>query len=312
MRTERIAVFVAALAVASVPNTGQGQAGIDVLNPNLSGFKVDASAGWNVHGYYEYSYVLTNGPSSTGALLVFQLDVTKSPSWFATGPNLPNSGAGRIFNNSGPNPECDRGWCPLVPQVGLIVPALWSGTVTPWGLITWGIDSDSNTGDLDITQMAPGKVSPSMGLRSYDPPGLRAFTAAPMWRASEPGVVVQGEEDIVHKGNTFGPVPRTSDEWNQAALMKYRSPAETVTTLEAGAKATVIVSFGMSIMPATFKATWNKTDVTSRFVAASGQFAAVELTPKSGRNVLIISVSGMKSSQGGITTQTDRLTWDAP
>ncbi len=62
--TTRIAVFVAVLAVAFVPNAGQGQAGIDVLNPNLSGFKVDASAGWNVNGYYEYSYVLTNGPSS--------------------------------------------------------------------------------------------------------------------------------------------------------------------------------------------------------------------------------------------------------
>lgn len=302
MRTERIAVFVAVLAAASVPNTGRAQVGIDVQNPNLSGFKVDASAGWNVNGYYEYSYALANGPSSTGALLVFQLDATK-PSWFASGPNLPNSGAGRIFN-SGTNPD--------VPPVGLIVPALWNGTVTPLGLVTWGIDSRFDTGQLDITQMAPGKVSPSMGLRSHDPPGFRGFSATPVWHASEPGVVVQGEEDIVFHGTTFGPVPRTSDEWYQAALMKYRSPAETVTTLATGAKAIVIVSFATSILPATFKATWNKKDVTSRFVAAPGQFAAVELTPQSGRNVLIISVSGTKSSAGGTTTQTDRLTWDAP
>lgn len=300
MRTERIAVFVAALAVAFVPNTGSGQANVDVLNPNLSGFKVDASAGWSVNGGYEYSYVLTNGPGSTGALLVFQLDVSKP---FTAGPNLPNSGAGRIFN---------LGTSPDVPPVGLIVPALWNGTVTPVGGATWGIDARLATGQLDITQMAPGKVSPSMGLRSYDPPGLRSFSATPVWHADEPGVVVEGEEDIVFHGTTFGPVPKTYEEWVQTALMKYRSPTESVTSLAAGAKAIVIVSFRSNILPATFKATWNKEDVTSRFVPAPGEFAAVELTPRSGRNVLVISVSGTKPTGGGTTTQTDRLTWDAP
>ncbi len=301
MRTERIAVLVAVLAVAFAPNTVQGQTGIDVLNPNLSGFKVDASAGWNVNGYYEYSYVLTNGPSSTGALLGFQLDETK-PSWFATGPNLPNSGAGRIFSS---------GTIPGVPPVGLIVPALWEGTVTPWGLVSWGIDSRFDTGQLDITQMAPGKVSPPLGLRSYDPPGFRGFTATPVWHASEPGVVVQGEEDIVYHGTTFGPVPMTSGEMYQTALMQYRSPTGSVTSLAAGAKAIVIVCFRANILSATFKATWNKKDVTSRFVVGPGQFAAAELTPQSGRNVLVISVSGTKPG-GGTTTQTDRFNWDAP
>jgi hypothetical protein len=312
MRTERIAVFVTVLAVASLPNTGHAQAGVDVLNPNLSGFKVDASAGWNVNGYYEYSYVLTNGPSSTGALLVFKLDMITPPSCFPVGPGLPDSGAGRIFNNSGPAPKCSPcgGGCPVVPQVGLIVPALWNGNVTSGGLVSWGIDSDSATGDLDITQMAPGKVSPPLGLRSYDPPGFRSFTAVPMWRADEPGVAV-GREDIVFHGTTLGPVTRTyNDEWG-STLMRYRSPTGNVTALAAGAKATVIVTFASNILPATFKATWNKNDVTSRFVPVAGRFAAVELTPQSGRNVLDISVSGTKSPKG-TTTQTDHLIWNAP
>lgn len=313
MRTEDIAVFVAVLAVAIVPNTGLGQGTIDVLNPNLSGFKVDASAKWNVDGYYEYSYVLTNGASSTGALLSFQLDMIPPASCFAAGPGLPDSGAGRIFNNSGPAPEgpCCWGWCPLVPQAGLIVPALWEGTVTRGGLVSWGIDSRFDTGQLDITQMAPGKVSPPIGFRSYDPPGFRSFTAAPVWHASEPGVVVQGEEDVDFVGTTFGPVTRTyNDEWG-STLMRYRSPAGSATTLAAGAKATVIVVFASNVLPATFTATWNRTDVSNRFVVAPGRFAAVELTPQSGQNVLVISVSGTKSPKG-TTTQTDRLSWTAP
>ncbi|HEX9243826.1 MAG TPA: hypothetical protein VF875_15385 [Anaeromyxobacter sp.] len=316
MRTERIAIFVAALAVAFVPNIGMGQAGIDVLNPNLSGFNVDASAGWNVNGYYEYSYVLTNGPSSTGALLVFKLDMITPAYCFATGSGLPDSGAGRIFNQTAPAYLCERcggywSWCSLVPQVGLIVPALWSGIVTSGGLVSWGIDSDSATGDLDITQMAQGKVSPPMGLRSYDPPGFRTFSAVPMWRADEPGVVV-GREDVVFRGTTFGPVTATSQELLlQTALMTYRSPTESVTSLAAGKKAIVIVHFKATVLPATFKATWNKQDVTSRFVAAPGRFAAAELTPQSGRNVLVISVSGTKSPKG-TTTQTDQLIWNAP
>lgn len=311
MRPEHVALCF--LGLAGLPLRAPAQVAFDVANPTLPGLTVTANAAWSPGGYYEYGYVLTNGTASTGALLMFQVDVTQLPN-FATGGALPMSGPGRIL-------EPSTTGVPVVP-IGLGVPQNWYGVVSSEGFASWGIDSRPNR-HLNIGQMAPGTTAPTLVLRSYDPPGAREFRAVPVWHASDPGVLAVGEDDVVLRGQTFGPVPATYQETqglfrggsnNPAVVdhfLTYRVPTQKVTTLSAGQKAIVIVHFGDTTIPASFKATWNKTDITSRLVASPGRFAALALDPQPGRNVLELSISGAKPD-GAVATDQDRLIWEAP
>jgi hypothetical protein len=310
MKLARLAFIVVGLAQLPLP--AAGQAAFDVVNPNLRGLVVSADASWSSAGYYEYRYIVSNGSASSGALLMFQVDVTQRPG-YTTGSNPGSGGPGLIL----PTP----GTTPAMP-VGIVVPANWNGSVSVDGLATWGIASRINN-HLNIAQMAPGTSSPTLVLRAYDPPGARAYTGVPVWHASDPGSLAQGSQDVDVTGQTLGPVPATATEIqnlfrggsnNPAVVdhfLSYRVPSQKSTTLSAGQKALVVVHFGDTTIPTTFTATWNGMDISTRFAPVPGKFGAVTLDPKSGRNELVISISGTKTN-GGTGTDTDRLLWDAP
>lgn len=308
MKTLRIAVVV--LACAAALAAAAQTAAFDVANPSLVGLSVNVEAGWTSGGYYEYRYILANGAPSTGALQIFAVDVTQLPG-YVPGALPASGGSGRFFGNLSKVP---------IEPVGLLIPLNWSGAVTLSGLARWAVVPAILGGPEG--QMAPGRVSPPLGLRSYDPPGLRKFSSHPIWHASDPNVTVTSNQ-VTLRGQTLGPVPISQQEIdslfrggsnNPAVVdlfLTYRIPSEKVTTLAAGQKATVVVHFGDTTIPATFKAIWNRTDVTSRFTPVPGKFGAVTLDPQPGRNVLVLSITGVKPG-GGTATDSDHLIWEAP
>lgn len=310
MRLARLVMILVGLG--QFPVSAAGQTNFDVVNPNLSGLAVSVDVSWAPAGYYEYRYTVTNGSASSGALLMFQVDVTRLPG-YTVGVGPASGGPGKIL----PTPVK----VPVMP-VGIVVPSGWDGAVSLDGMASWGIASRINR-HLNSAQMAPGTTSPTLSLRSYDPPGARACTAVPVWHASEPGAQAEGDSGVDVTSQTLGPVPATRQDIqnlfrggsnNPAVVdrfLSYRIPLEKSTALAALQKAVVVVYFGEATIPATFKATWNGADVSGRFIPAPGKFGAVTLEPQPGRNVLVMSISGTKSG-GGTAMDTDRLIWDAP
>lgn len=92
----------------SAPVSPQGPS-VDIVNPDLSGVRVSVEAKFEpapppaVGGLYEYTYVVFNGPPSTGNIFAFEVDITTPfPSLFVPPPPR-GSGSirGRFFAREG-------------------------------------------------------------------------------------------------------------------------------------------------------------------------------------------------------------------
>lgn len=297
-------VAVAALGVTTAARAW------DAVHPNLSGLSVDVDIRYHPDGYYEYAYRLRNDAPSTGALLGFAVDVTGSPD----GASPPTDGAGRFLGNFAA--------VKTVLPVGFGIPEAWRAALTRNGEARWSIDARDANGDLVLDQMAPGQGSPPLILRSREAPGVRTFRADPFWDSTDPATTFVDAGQAARVGTVLGPTPDGGEEEvlfrggsnNPSVidpLLSYRIPSTKTTRLAPGDKAVVVVHFKENVLPETFRATWNGEDVTSRFGVAAGHFAAVTLDPVPGRNVLLLSVSGVKPG-GGTGTDSDRLLWEAP
>lgn len=317
--TRRVIRLAAILAVATVagsawPTMAQTSYSFELVNPSLSGLQVQATAGSSAGDFYEYRYVVTNAPPSTGALTWFNVDVT-GQSRFSTAPADGNLGrlVGRFAK------------VPAVPVA--LVPAVdWAAGITRRGAVQFTTDArdpQDPDGILSLLdQMAPGRSSPPLVIRAFDPPGLRGYIACPLWEPSLGTTTFADETETWARGQTLGPVPIGPDgetffrggSNNPAVVdqfLTYRIPTQKTTTLVTGQKAFVVVRFGDTVVPGSFSATWNGQDVSGLFTVVPGRFGGVQLEPKSGRNVLVISAQGVKPS-GGTATDTDRLLWQAP
>ena len=95
------------------------------------------------------------------------------------------------------------------------------------------------------------------------------------------------------------------------AMLSYIRPAQTRTSLAAGtASYSVMVSYGATIDPTTFRAELNGAVVTGLFTPTPGSTQTVALPLVTGRNVLLLSVAG---GPGGPTgTDRDRLVFLVP
>ena len=295
-------------------NAQQLVVSFDRANPKLTGVRITPSVTTADDGLFEYRYVVQNGQPSTGAVLRFALDVRSSD---GTGQALPNGvGGGRVvgrFNG------------PRVCSIGLIPPLDWRAMITKSGFVSFSTDARDPTDPdgiiYDFEQMAPGKTSPVLAIVSQDPPGIRGFFVEPQWEPALGSNYASLEETYL-TGQTIGPLPIAEGEpaWfrggsnNPAVVdrfLAFRAPTEKTTTLTAGQKAIVIIKFGPTTLPGTFSATWNGVDVTSQFAVKPGSFAAVQLEPKSGKNILAMSINGTKSG-GQRATDSDKLIWQAP
>jgi hypothetical protein len=90
-------------------------------------------------------------------------------------------------------------------------------------------------------------------------------------------------------------------------FLRYANPLETSVDLPPGTGSfDLVVVFGETIVPASFQASLNRTDITEQFVVAPGGTAVVKLPLESGRNVVELSVDGQRND-GRTAGESDRL-----
>lgn len=95
-------------------------------------------------------------------------------------------------------------------------------------------------------------------------------------------------------------------------FLAYLRPIEAQTTLQQGQSAYyLLIFYGKTILPETFKSTLNGIDITGSFHPKADTSEAVKLNLQKGRNTLILSVDGIRDD-GKKATDTDRLIFIVP
>lgn len=95
-------------------------------------------------------------------------------------------------------------------------------------------------------------------------------------------------------------------------FLGYLRPTEAQTTLSQGQTTYyLLIFYGKTILPETFKATLNDIDINGDFHPTSDSSEVVKLNLKQGRNILALSVDGTRND-GNQATDTDRLVFIVP
>lgn len=141
----------------------------------------------------------------------------------------------------------------------------------------------------------------------------------PAWDASDPRTTFKDETEVIKKGKTLAPLARafppllfrggSNKPFEVDVFLSYVHPQQRVTDLPPGEQAFVVVFFAHRTLPGTFRAEFNRQDVTSRFRPVPGRFGGISLEPAPGRNTLVLSIDGIKPD-GRQATDTDRLVWE--
>lgn len=96
------------------------------------------------------------------------------------------------------------------------------------------------------------------------------------------------------------------------SFLSYLRPMEAQTTLLQGQTTYyLLIFYGKTILPETFKATLNGTDIKTSFNPKADSSEAVKLNLQKGRNTLILSGDGIRDA-GKKATDTDRLVFVVP
>lgn len=121
-----------------------------------------------------------------------------------------------------------------------------------------------------------------------------------------PPLVDNSEPQLVGGFDGGGQRPRDVNK-----LLTYANPTESQTTLQAGTTTfPLVVIYDGNVIPATFKADLNGTDVTALFNPVPGSIQMVNLNLKGGSNVLKLSIDGNLPNR--IATDSDRLVFKVP
>ena len=92
-------------------------------------------------------------------------------------------------------------------------------------------------------------------------------------------------------------------------FLRYSSPTDARTSLPSGTtNVRVVITYDVTIDPATFTATLNGTDVRHLFSPQAGGTETINVPLAAGSNTLLLSVQGLTSS-GRLATDTDRLVY---
>lgn len=171
------------------------------------------------------------------------------------------------------------------------------------------------TGDYTLTVTGTGTGTYNMEIQGLDvngQPSLSTFQNVPI----STNLV---EQMILHYDSTAGSQIQLSGGFDGGGqrprdvnqFLTYGNPAASQTSLPAGTTSfPMLIFYAPAVIPATFSATLNKTDVTALFHPAAGGHEFVSLPLQSGRNVLLLSINGNLPSR--VATDTDRLVFQVP
>lgn len=307
--------FVLSISVISSLASAQESIPDGLLpNPLITHTTLNVDLSYNpANGVYTYSYSINSGTDNLGEIVHFDVDIsTKRRLAPVNDPDLINDE--RFNANLTPSGS--------VP-VGTQTPSGWMSAVSIHGLVMWGsIDEPFS--------IFPGQSKSGFILQSKSPPGPRKYTIIPYFDASDPDFPpdadiredLPAESNFVVTGSTIGPVLAEElilfDGKGQRPIdvnefLIYSNPTQARTELPAGVRSfDLIILYGKTSNPGTFKAELNRLDISSKFKPViAGGAAFVRLDLSLGTNTLVLSIQGVRSD-GRIGTDTDRLTFIVP
>jgi hypothetical protein len=171
------------------------------------------------------------------------------------------------------------------------------------------------TGDYTLTVTGTGEGTYDMEISGMDAngqPTVSAFSGVPI-------TTNQVQTMVIHYDSTPGAQLQLSGGFDGGGqrpkdvnhFLSYGNPTSNHVGLPAGASSfSLLIFYSGTVLPATFSATLNGTDVSQLFHPAAGGHEFVALPMASGRNVLVLSIDGSLPTR--TATDTDRLVFDVP
>jgi len=188
----------------------------------------------------------------------------------------------------------DTGTDPTDPGKSLYIPRAASGQYT---LNVTGLDTSAYS--ADFVALDSNGVKTEMSLKNI-PIGLNEVQTFNINYSSTPGQTIQ----VTGGFDGGGQNPASVN-----TFLSYSKLASSRTTLPAGTQTyTIVIFYSPVVMPGTFSATLNGSNVTSMFHPQPGTSEAVAVPLQAGRNLLDLQIQG--SLPNRVATDTDRLVFD--
>lgn len=253
---------------------------------------------------YRYEYVIRNPSSNTGCIYGASLDVST------------RAEAGRVTTTGSIVRMADV--APFSPVEGTYERAgvpYCGGGVGGIGRISWNCVDVPVAGTDPVEFQAGPKATPGSSLLAFTivspkPPATRGYSLLIDFKDTP-------NPDV--KGVTLGPTEpsemQTYDGGGQKPVdvnkfLTYTNPLEH-RTIVSQSEFPLSLRYGASVVPGSFKAALNGTDITGHFHPVAGEFDVVTLQLGAGSNTLIFSIDG-RTASGRLATDTDRLVLQAP
>ncbi len=170
-------------------------------------------------------------------------------------------------------------------------------------------------GDYEIEVVGTGTGTYDLEINAYDPdgtPSQAVFTEIPVFPGAVHSYAFNYSKtvgDPIEPAGGFdggGQRPRDVNKF-----LSYGNPGESRTRLPADTTTySLLVFYGETILPNTFSAILNRTDVSAWFSPSPGEAEIVEIPLDPGQNVLKLSVDGQIPNR--VATDSDRLVFLVP
>jgi hypothetical protein len=305
-------LLASTVTAQTTPHTLSDGTVVPFPNLTITGSTVDWSVAYDAtRGVYRYTYAINAPGTNLAPIHAVKIDITGSISLPQTDSSLQEN----ITRHPARQPAT------TIP-VGLTVPDLtWSADVSSGGNAFFhsrkeahDVQPGSSRGGFVIESKLPpgvrnvqiipsdqawfriGDQLPNTGAEFTDPPDVRTFiiTTTTVAPAEVP-------DAALYDGGGQQPA-----EVNK--FLRYATPLDNRIKVPANSTQLVIVYYGKTINPATFAATQDGVDITSRFHPAPGGADAVRIAVGTSTTKVHLSVDGTKSS-GGKGTDSDTLTF---
>ena len=285
-------------------------------------------------GIYSYIYSVYSGTKNTGWIDAIQIDISTKTKHNPKDLDLFDNCRRLSSPISGLNIDYYKRFSEFAIPVGLS---------TPYSEITCGSSKITDEYGNDIGAYAglgipffleAGDSVSGLTIQAKFPPGIRDFRIIPdfgrcykhipkteeYWDIGVEGGFTRPkgfgkDEDWYFRGKTIGPIDPVDYQFYNGGgqkpddvnlFLKYANPQGRETKLKNGESFDLIIYYGDTTIPSTFKAELNGQDITSKFHPVKGVAEVVKFTFPLGRNTLVLSIDG-KNQKGNTATDTDRL-----
>ncbi len=319
MKTHQLLITLFACMLLVAPLCAQSTAhkmtdGTVVQFPDLT--ITGSTLGWSViydaaRGVYRYTYIVNAPVTNLAPIEAVQIDVSGTTLRPQTDPSLQEN----IVRRAQLQPAT------TIPVGITVSDPQWRGGVGAGGRAFFSARKV-------IYALPPNSSKSGFVIESKLPPGIRSVEITPSDKAwfdiadQLPDNGAEFEQLLDVHGFSIKTITVGPAEISDTALydgggqqpaevnkfLRYAAPLDNRVKVPANSTYTVIVYYGKTIQPATFSATLDGVDITSRFHPIPGGADAVSVAIGASTTKLHMSVDGTKSS-GGKSTDSDTLTF---